>query len=526
MIRTSSKKVFISSSLRHFVYVTAALAGATVMIIEVLGTRMLSPYMGSSHFVWTAQIAITLIALATGYYLGGLAVNKFPKLDCIYLGLIAAAIYLSFTSIACPSICIFFLQFDLPTASLLTSFILFFLPLTLLAMVGPFLTQTLATSMSTVGAQAGRLSSIGTFGSFAGTILIGYYLIPYLYNSSIIYFTALLLGLTGCIYFAVWGTRNMRAAIFVLCIAALSASSFGINREKEITTNDNYIQLYSGNSYYGLIRVIEKNDLSSTFLVIDNYPQNSYNAPTKSSDDYVIYVMQKFAQTYSHGTPDNLLMIGMGAGVGPMYFAKNGSKVDLVEINEALIPVAVKYFDFNPSLFNIFLGDGRYFLRKSVKKYDCIVVDAFLGDSPPNHLMTVEAFQEMHQLLKPGAPLIMNINVNPVMNKFSEDILATSLIKTLSQVFRHTKIYSSGWMNGFIVATDGPIIPIANENTFSSDVPINISKTVMSILSKSIDMDSSKGLVLRDDYNPLDILDAKNRATLHKLFAKWFGKVL
>ena len=54
-------------SLRRYLYVTAALTGAAVMIVEILGAKMLSPYLGTSHFVWTAQIAVTLVALATGY---------------------------------------------------------------------------------------------------------------------------------------------------------------------------------------------------------------------------------------------------------------------------------------------------------------------------------------------------------------------------------------------------------------------------------------------------------------------------
>ena len=43
--------------LRGYLYFTAAVTGAAIMIIEILGAKMLSPYIGLSHFVWTAQIA-------------------------------------------------------------------------------------------------------------------------------------------------------------------------------------------------------------------------------------------------------------------------------------------------------------------------------------------------------------------------------------------------------------------------------------------------------------------------------------
>jgi spermidine synthase len=37
-----------------------------------------------------------------------------------------------------------------------------------------------------------------------------------------------------------------------------------------------------------------------------------------------------------------------------------------------------------------------------------IILDAFLGDSSPSHLMTKEAFESMRNLLKPGGVLVIN----------------------------------------------------------------------------------------------------------------------
>ena len=54
----------LSRGLRRYLYCTAATTGAAIMVVEILGAKMLSPYVGLSHFVWTAQIAVTLVALA------------------------------------------------------------------------------------------------------------------------------------------------------------------------------------------------------------------------------------------------------------------------------------------------------------------------------------------------------------------------------------------------------------------------------------------------------------------------------
>src|SRR5260221_9835501 len=119
----------LSESLRRFLYISAAITGAAIMVIEILGAKMLAPFVGTSHFVWTAQIAVTLVALAVGYYLGGRWVDQTPGLRRIYFCILGAAVYLSITVLmvrpvayACPGL-------PLAFGSLLASTVLFFVPL-------------------------------------------------------------------------------------------------------------------------------------------------------------------------------------------------------------------------------------------------------------------------------------------------------------------------------------------------------------------------------------------------------------
>ena len=51
-----------SPGFKVFLLITAALSGALVMAIEVLGARAVAPFFGVSLFVWTALIAVTLLA--------------------------------------------------------------------------------------------------------------------------------------------------------------------------------------------------------------------------------------------------------------------------------------------------------------------------------------------------------------------------------------------------------------------------------------------------------------------------------
>src|SRR4051812_50057190 len=87
----------LSAGLRRYLYFTAALTGAAVMVVEILGAKMLAPYVGTSHFVWTAQIAVTLLALAVGYYAGGKLADRRPTPGRMYAAILAAAVYLCLT---------------------------------------------------------------------------------------------------------------------------------------------------------------------------------------------------------------------------------------------------------------------------------------------------------------------------------------------------------------------------------------------------------------------------------------------
>src|ERR1051326_4714772 len=124
----------LSLGLRRYLYLTAAFTGAAIMIVEILGAKMLAPYVGLSHFVWTAQIAVTLVALACGYYAGGRLADRTQQLSTLYWAIFAAAAYLALTVLICKPVAYWCLDFRLAVGSLLASAILFFLPLALLAM--------------------------------------------------------------------------------------------------------------------------------------------------------------------------------------------------------------------------------------------------------------------------------------------------------------------------------------------------------------------------------------------------------
>ena len=91
------------------------------------------------------------MALATGYYAGGLLVDRSLRPGRIYGALLVASVYLCLSTAVREPVAFACLKFSLPVGSLLASAFLFFVPLCLLAMVGPFFIRVLTSSLARVG---------------------------------------------------------------------------------------------------------------------------------------------------------------------------------------------------------------------------------------------------------------------------------------------------------------------------------------------------------------------------------------
>jgi spermidine synthase len=500
--------------LRRYLYFTAAITGGAIMVVEILGAKMLSPYLGTSHFVWTAQIAVTLVALACGYYAGGWLVDRSLQLGRMYAAILAAGVYLAITIALHESVAYTCLKFDLAVGSLLTSAFLFFIPLSLLAMVGPFFIRVLTSSVSGVGGNVGRLTSISTLGSFVGTVAIGYVVIPFLPNSMSMYFTALVLLLISGIYFLVWG-RTKGAKTTTVAVLALGGGLGYAGVQSESWEGTHSEELFRGNSNFGLLQVIQQKEGPHRFYLNDYLTQNTYDVIERKSISMFTYMLHGLARAYSPKV-DDVLCIGMGIGIVPMEFVRDGAKVDVVEINPDVVPVAQKFFDFQPDKVNITIADGRYVVNQTTKRYDAIVLDAFLGDSSPSHLMTREAFDSMRRILKPEGVLVINTFADL---DGADDFFGASLYKTLLDVFASVRIHSGRNGNTLFVAAVKPRLEVINPPDFSN-VYAGCLGLVRDAFATLREPNPAHGRVLTDDYNPVEFYDAANRERLRRNLAR------
>jgi len=184
------------------------------MSLEILGSRILAPYFGSTLFVWGSLIGVVLISLSVGYFLGGKLADKKPDFNILAGLLFISGIFIflipTFASVIFD---IDFITINETYGPLIVTFILFFIPAMLLAMVSPIAIKLKVKSMYQLGNIVGNLYFIATVGSIVGTFLTVFYFIPTFGIKSIILFLSLIL-----IFISFFGLKRKRDAVFIMII--------------------------------------------------------------------------------------------------------------------------------------------------------------------------------------------------------------------------------------------------------------------------------------------------------------------
>ncbi len=167
-------------TLTHWtIYLLAFTGGFIIMSIELLGGRILAPWFGSSIFVWGSIITVFMVALSTGYLVGGQLSLLSPSLGRYGIFFLVAAITtLPIIYHGELMMAWIFLYVDDPRyGSLLAATSLFFIPTAILGMIAPYSVRLLVENVTYSGKVAGGLFFVSTLGSAIGTLLTSFYLV-------------------------------------------------------------------------------------------------------------------------------------------------------------------------------------------------------------------------------------------------------------------------------------------------------------------------------------------------------------
>jgi len=415
-------------------YFIVLVNGALIMIFELIGARMMSPYFGGSIIVWTSLIGVIMLSLSIGYWLGGIIADRKADRYLLSLILLLGGVSTLFGAYVYHRLFIFIQasSHQLILVSLLAAISVFLLPNIFLGMVLPYVTKMAARKISTIGRRVGSIYAYATIGSIAGTFLAGFILIPrFSLGDTLIMIVVCLIILSTLAYYA---DRLLIIFKIILLIFLISNSrSFDpVFAQTIYQTSSAYNFIY--------VRDLYQNDQHIRSLVANNNTESNIclNCADKLNNVYNEY---RPLFSYNPGINEVLIIGGGGYTMASDILEKYSANVTVVEIDPVMTEISRRYFGLqdNPRL-NIYHTDGRRYLLQSAKKYDLIILDAFLDSaSIPFHLTTIEFIQLLKDhLTNQGLVLVNTVSTQtgPESYFFQHEFF------TYQQVFSHLLVYN------------------------------------------------------------------------------------
>jgi spermidine synthase len=499
---------------RFLLNIIVFVSGAVLMGLEIVGSRVLAPYFGSSIFVWGSLISVVLAALSIGYYWGGWLSAREPSYGRLL------------TLLLIPGILIFFLPFLYPTLNewiagvdfgtrlnpLIASSIYFLPPGIFLGTISPYVIRLAATALSTVGSTAGTLYAISTCGSIFGTLLTAFYLIPLMGVTNIIHSMGITLI---CLSLLVVPLLRLRSVAVGRAVTALSIiGSIAIPLPSIVWAR--LKTLLEKDTFYHRIRVEE--DDEARYMYFDRTLQSAMNLndPTTLRLIYSRYTSLGF--TFR---PDakRMLIIGLGGGSIPKKLQKEfpSLEIDVVEIDPEVIQIAKNHFNVRESnRLHLHAQDGRLFLTRTANQYDIILLDAYYADAMPFHLATREFFELAQRKLTPNGIVVANL-ISAVTGPSGK--IARAFVKTERRVFPQTYVFAARRAENVSIDTIQNVIVVATKDKQRLEIKEIVKRSIA--LNKGLFPDPIQDIgiayydgplpdqdvpVLTDDYAPTDNL--------------------
>ena len=428
-------------------------AGTGSLATEIAASRLLAPYFGSSTIVWANLIGIVLAGLAFGYWLGGRLADRRPEPRLLGLIVLAAALWVAMT----PFVARPFLDAavgnldDASAGAVIGSFfavLLLFAPaVVLLGMVSPFAIRLAITDVESAGAVAGRFYALSTVGSLLGTFVPALIAIPLAGTQRTLLGTAALLALSASFLL---GRKAILAAVVFAVLVAVPPGA--VRAEPGL--------LHEEDSLYQFIQVIERNDGRRLLSLNEGVAVHSV---WRRNTVLTGGVWDAFlALPPLLGRPlHSVAILGNAGGTTARALGRfyPDAYVDGVELDPAVSRVGRRYFGMDENRrLTVYDADARPFLRRTDKRYDLIIVDAYRQPYVPFYLATREFFRLARERLAPGGILALNIAAVP-----GDELLLDGISGTLTHEFESVAVWPALRFNKILLAFDAPKARLSTE---------------------------------------------------------------
>ena len=189
-------------------YLIIFLEGGALLSYELMAAKMYTPHVGSTLYVWTSILTLTLVSLAISYRLSQFFIDK-RLWKILPISLLIAGLYILLLVFTRNEILALTYHMELKSASIFTGIVLLFIPILCMGITSPMISAQLASQEQTsnsqlVGNSAGIIYGIGTLSGVLLTLLCLFVLMPTIGVNFVIVILAFMLILSGVLsYFLI-----------------------------------------------------------------------------------------------------------------------------------------------------------------------------------------------------------------------------------------------------------------------------------------------------------------------------------
>ncbi len=465
------------------------LAAGAVLVLEILGVRLLAPYVGLTLETTTAIIGAALAGIAAGAAVGGRVADR-----CDGHRLLAPL--LAGGGLMCIAAVPMVRTFG-PAArgtdeltALLIALLILFPPAFALSAVSPVVAKLKLRDLEHTGRVVGSLSAWATAGALTGTFGTGFVLVPLLPTSTAVFATGGLL-LAVALGVAIRFGLPARSIAVTYLAGAATLGGLALAMGSPCDTESDYhcaVVVADGERAGGRTLVLD--DLRHSYVDLDDLDHLEF--------DYTRWI----GDAIDALPPGPLAAVYLGGGgyTLPRYVAttRPGSRARVLEVDGPLVDLARRRLGLRtgPAL-EVRVGDARVTLRdEPTNSADLIVGDAFGARTLPWHLATAEFAREIGRVLRPGGLYALNLIDQGELALLRAE--AATLLDAFADVRIVARVSDGRLFGGNVVflASDRPLAPAVHSS----------SRDARTFDRAGLERIAGDAEVLRDDDAPADQL--------------------
>lgn len=457
------------SDLRFWITIGLILVlSAAGLTYEIAAGRVLAPFFGTSLLTWTAVIATVLAGFSLGNAIGGLVAER-PRRDAIGIvrgALVATAILMALSP---PILGLVHAIGARGTTGMFAAVIIAFFPASVcVSLPSPLLAKlAIEARPGREGSSLGLILAAGSLGAIFGAILAGFVALP---------------AVGSTMTFALCG------AVALMCLPFLRDSPGPAGPKGDTLIAAAAIVAFAGlaggrtcDYESGLSCLHVRQTGGEIRLFSDGTLQAAEPVGTTAGDadgdlalSYTQWLWDRLDRDL--GPAPDVLFVGGGGYTLPtrLLVSRPEARAVAVEIDPLVTRVVRQHLPEARDMIArtgfeatdggtgdgrlaIVHADGRVHLRKTERRFDAAVMDAFSSGSVPSHLATRETYARLRSIV--SGPVYVNLIDRP------DGPLARGVHAILDELYPHVlAVQGSGTVGGrvniILAAADTPLDPL------------------------------------------------------------------